>query len=179
MIHSIVQHVVTLRQGHTDDMTRLDVRLLDCILRRRRVNIGYVILRHILTTPMVTNRLLPYSSIINRIFRHFYIPFESIFNITKRLGGEAIITLKFHQKGEEWVKTASTKNQDTLVAPKDDQMLNNIYLTDQLLDFHLGVRVQASAHPIEAGTSAARASKNIDINTDDPSVPEAPLAFKD
>lgn len=40
---------------HIDEVTRLDVALLDYILQRRWVNIGYVILRHMISTPVINN----------------------------------------------------------------------------------------------------------------------------
>lgn len=51
----ILQHIVTPRKGHSDEVTCLDVGLLDCLLRRRPVNLGYVILHHMLSTPTVNN----------------------------------------------------------------------------------------------------------------------------
>lgn len=51
----ILQHIVTSRKRHTDKITCLDVGLLDCLLRRRPVNLGYVILHHMLSTPTVNN----------------------------------------------------------------------------------------------------------------------------
>ena len=59
ILHSILQHIVTPRKGHSDEVTCLDVGLLDCLLRRHLVNLGYIILRHMLSTPAVNNRLLP------------------------------------------------------------------------------------------------------------------------
>ncbi|KAK9214612.1 hypothetical protein WN944_006605 [Citrus x changshan-huyou] len=35
VLHNILQHVITPRKGHVDEVTRLDVRLLDCIIRHR------------------------------------------------------------------------------------------------------------------------------------------------
>lgn len=40
---------------HTDEVTRLDVALLDYILQRQWANIGYVILRHMISTPVMNN----------------------------------------------------------------------------------------------------------------------------
>lgn len=32
ILHSILQHIVTLRNGHSDEFTHLDIGLLDCLL---------------------------------------------------------------------------------------------------------------------------------------------------
>lgn len=68
-----------------------------------------------LSTPEVNNGLLPHGSIITCI--------------------------RFYRKNMEWIKTPTSKNQDTLVAPEDDRVLNNIYPPNQLPDFGLGARL--------------------------------------
>ena len=68
-----------------------------------------------LSTPEVNNGLLPYGSIITGI--------------------------RFYRKNREWIKTQTSKNQDTLIAPEDDRVLNDIYRPDQLPDFRLGARL--------------------------------------
>ena len=57
ILHSILQHIVTPKKGHSNEVTQLDVGLLDYLLRRRSVNLGSIILRHMLTTLAVNNRL--------------------------------------------------------------------------------------------------------------------------
>lgn len=55
ILYSIIQYMVTPIQGHSDEMTRLDVGLLDSLLLQRRVSLSYIILHHMLTTPAMTN----------------------------------------------------------------------------------------------------------------------------
>lgn len=77
-----------------------------------------------LRTPGVNHRLLPFSSIISKILRHFQVPIEDlVYKATKRIGKEAITSIGFSWKNERWVKASTSKNQDTLVAPKDDRLL--------------------------------------------------------
>lgn len=141
ILHSILQYIVTPRKGHSDEVTHLNVGLLDCLLRRRLLNLSYVILRHMLSTPTINNRLLPYGSVITRILRHFHIPItEHVYDESKRLGGEIILGIRFHKRNGEWVKVTSSKNENTLLASEDDHMLNDIYSADQLPDFCLGAR---------------------------------------
>ena len=61
-------------KGHSDEVTRLDVGLLDSLITERHVNLGYVILRHMLSTPAFNHCLLPYGNIISKILRHFQVP---------------------------------------------------------------------------------------------------------
>ena len=135
ILHSILQHIVTPRKWYSDEVTCLDVGLLDCLLRRCPINLGYIILRHMLSIPAMNNKLLLYGSIITRILRYFRISIiERVYDETKRLGGDIILGIGFHRRNREWVKITSSKNDDTLLAPEDDRSLNDIYSTNQLLD---------------------------------------------
>ena len=118
ILHSILQHIVTPRKQHSDEVTRLDVGLLDCLFRRRPVNLGYIILHHMLSTLAVNNKLLPYGSIISRILRHFQIPIiEPVYKETKRLGGEIILGIDFRRRNGEWVKITSSRAGKILLDP--------------------------------------------------------------
>lgn len=64
ILHYVLHHVITPRGGHADEVSRLDVAILDCILEERVLNIGYIILHHMLSTPNLAKRSLPYASII-------------------------------------------------------------------------------------------------------------------
>ena len=87
ILYIILQHMVTHRQGHTDEVTRLDVGLLDSLIRRRHVSLSYTILCHMLSTPRVSNRSLPYGSIITRILKYFQVPItKPVYLETRKLG---------------------------------------------------------------------------------------------
>ena len=78
--------MVTPRQIHTDEVTRLDVGLLDSLIRKRHVSLSYTILCHMLSTPRVSNRSLPYDNIITRILKYFRVLIaEPIYLETKKL----------------------------------------------------------------------------------------------
>lgn len=89
VLHNILQHIGTPKKCYNNEFTRLAVGLLDCLIRRRTVNLWYIIFCHMLTTPVVTNRLLPYGSIITKILRYFKVLVsELVFVETKKLRGE-------------------------------------------------------------------------------------------
>ncbi|KAH9698155.1 hypothetical protein KPL71_023904 [Citrus sinensis] len=156
ILHIILQHMVTLRQGHTDEVTRLDIGLLDSLIRRRHVSLSYTILSHMLSTPKVSNRSLPYGSIITKILNHFRVPIiEPVFLETRKLGRDIISAIGFFKKCGQWEKTTSSKNEDTLLAPEDDRMLNDVYSEDELPDFCLGARPRV---PRRAAAPAAPAA---------------------
>lgn len=91
-----------------------------------------------LNTPGVRNKLLPYGNVIIKILRHFRVPLiEPVYMETKKLRGEAIIGIVFYRKNEKWAKITLSENQNTLVAPGDDRVLNDVYPADQLPDFKL------------------------------------------
>lgn len=135
ILHSILQHIVTPRKGHSDEVTRLDVAILDSLLTDRPINLGYIIVRHMLSTPAVNHRLLPYGSIITKILRRFEVPLLDTGHMeTRRIGPEAVTSIGFSRKNGVWIKTSNSKNPDTLIAAEDDRMLNDIYTPDQLPD---------------------------------------------
>ncbi|KAH9715535.1 Integrase catalytic domain-containing protein [Citrus sinensis] len=102
ILHTILQHIVTPRKGHLDEVT----------------------------------------SIITKILRRFEVPLLDTDHMeTRRIGPEAMTSIGFSMKNREWIKTSNSKNQDTLIAPEDDRMLNDVYPPDKLPDFRLG------AHP--------------------------------
>ena len=54
---------------------------------------------------------------------------------TKKIGLEAMTSIGFSRRNGKWIKTSTSKNQDILIAPEDDKMLNDIYTPNQLPDF--------------------------------------------
>lgn len=87
ILYIILQHFITPRKGHSDEVTKLAVGLLDSLITGRPINLGYVIVRHMLSTPAVNHRLLPYDSIIFKILRHFQVPlWDAVYKETKWIG---------------------------------------------------------------------------------------------
>ena len=184
ILHIILQHMVTPRQGHTDEVTRLDVGLLDSLIRRRQVSLSYTILCHMLSTLRVSNRSFPYDIIITRILKFFRVPItEPVYLETRKLGREIISVIKFFKKRGKSEKTISSKNEDTLLAPEDDRMLNDVYSEDKLPDFCLGARPRVprraaatSAAAVPAAAALAAASAAASSQDDEPAEPVVPPA---
>ena len=162
--------MVTPRQGHTDEVTKLDVGLLDSLIRRRHVSLSYTILCHMLSTPRVSNRSLSYGNIITRILKYFRVLIvEHVYLETRKLGREIISAIRFFKKCEKWEKTTSSKNEDTLLAPEDDCMLNDVYSEDELPDFRLGARPRVPRKAAAPAASAAASSQDDELA--EPAVP--------
>lgn len=177
ILHTILQHIVTPRKGHSDEVTRLDVALLDSLFTDRPINLGYIIVRHMLSTHAVNHRLLPYGSIITKILRRFEIPlFDTGHMETRRIGPEAMTSIGFSRKNGVWIKTINSKNQDTLIAPEDDRMLNDIHPLDQLPDFRFGALPHPPRHHFVPRPPADSDPEEHAIDTDIPSSSEPPPA---
>ena len=131
ILHTILQHIITPRKGHSDEVTRLDVGLLDSFITGRPINLSYVIMRHMLSTPTVNHRLLPYGSIIIKIPRRFEVfILDAGYTETRQIGSEAMTSIGFSRKNGQWINTKNSKNWDTLIAREDNRMLNDIYSPD-------------------------------------------------
>lgn len=53
ILHYVLQHVISPRLAHRDEVTRLDMALLDRILEGGVLNVGYTILHHMLSTSCI------------------------------------------------------------------------------------------------------------------------------
>ena len=170
ILHTILQHIVTPKKGHSDEVTRLDVGLLHSLISSRPINLSYVIVRHMLSTPIVNHRLLPYSSIITKILRHFEVSLLDVgYTETRWIGPEAMTSIGFSRKNSQWIKTKKSKNRDTLIALDDDRMLNDVYPPDQLLDFLLGAHPPPLRHHSISQPPADSDSEEREMDADIPS----------
>ena len=128
-----------------------------------------------LSTPAVNHRLLPYGSIISKILRHFQVLLrDALYKETKRIGPEAMTSIGFSRKNGERLKTSISKNQDTLVASEDDQMLNNVYSPDQLLDFRLRAYPPPPIHRYIPQPPTDSDTEEREMDTDHPLALEQP-----
>ncbi|KAH9658467.1 CCHC-type domain-containing protein [Citrus sinensis] len=137
-------HVDVVRnicRRHLNEVSHMDVALIDCILRRRPVNLGYTIIQTMLTIPALITRSLPYGHFITRIIKYFDVPIqEPSCRPSKGIGDDVIFGLGFEWKNGTWVKF--TENKFTFLAPSDHRPLNAVVPADQLPVFSLSFRGQ-------------------------------------
>ncbi|KAH9671168.1 hypothetical protein KPL70_017253 [Citrus sinensis] len=115
-----------LGSGHADEVSRLDVAILDCILEERVLNIGQIILHHMLSTPSLAKRSLPYASIITQILEYFRVLVtESISLNSRKLGDDSIANLGFYWRDDSWHKDQRNKKV-TELAPSDHRFFNDV-----------------------------------------------------
>ena len=177
ILHTILQHIIRPRKGHSDEVTRLNVGLLDSLISGQPINLGYVIVRHMLSTPSVNHCLLLYGSIISKILRRFKVPLRDAgYMETKRIGPEAMTSIGFSRRNGKWIETATSKNRDTLITLEDNRVLNDVYSPDQLLDFRLGADPPPLCRRYVPQPSADSDTEEREMDTDIPPTSELPLA---
>ena len=82
-----------------DEVSHMDVAMLDCILRLRPVDLEYTIVRNMLNIPKLITRSLPYGHFITRILKYFDVPIkEPSCRPSKGIGDDAIFGLGFEWK---------------------------------------------------------------------------------
>ena len=140
------------------------------------IDLGYVIVRHMLSTPAVNYRLLPYGSIITKILQCFEVPLlDAGSTKTRWIGPEAMTSIGFSRKNGQWIKTKNSKNWDTLIALEDDRILNDVYSLDQLQDFRLGAHPPPLRRRSVPQPSADSDIEERTMDTDQPSTSGPPL----
>ena len=126
--------MITPRSGHADEVSNLYVAILDCILEERVLNIGYIILHHMLSTPSLAKRSLPYASIITRILEYFRVPITEPISLNSReLGDVSVANLGFYWRDDRWRKDQRNKKV-TELAPTDHRFFNDVRPPHLLLD---------------------------------------------
>ena len=60
----LIQTIILPKSGHLDEVSHMDVALIDSILRHRPVNFGYIIIRTMLSIPNLITHSLLYSHFI-------------------------------------------------------------------------------------------------------------------
>lgn len=136
----------------------MDVALVDSIFRHRPVDLGYTIVRHMLTISL-TSRSLPYGYFITRILQYFRVSInETSLKPSKSIADEMVCGLGFEWQNEKLMKFQ--QNKPTLLAPSDDRLLNAVVPTGQLSDFSLslGSQHRCQAPPTAASDTGASAS---------------------
>ena len=69
LLHQIIGCCILPRGGHWNEVSYLDSFLLDSILVRRPVDLGHLMIRHMISSHSVAGRVLPYGRLFTRLFR--------------------------------------------------------------------------------------------------------------
>lgn len=116
ILYNIIQHFISIRTRQFDEVTSLDVCLLDSILLGRKLDIGYIILQHMFSSPNIESHFLPYGIIVTCILKHFNVfIIEPPLCKSKELSKEIIMSLVFewNVNNDVWVNNRNLKNKPT------------------------------------------------------------------
>ncbi|KAH9685489.1 Integrase catalytic domain-containing protein [Citrus sinensis] len=160
ILFRFIQSIVLPRSGHLDEVSHMDVALIDCFLRHRPVDLGYTIVRNMLSIPKLITRSLLYGHFITRILKFFDVPIkEPLCRPSKGIGDDAIVGLGFEWKNGTLVKYS--ENKFTFLAPSDDRPLNVVVPADQLPIFSLSFRGQRRRRDLPVIASAPDVSASV------------------
>ena len=72
---SVFHHIITFsiipRGGHKEELSYLEAFLVDSLLMGRRVNLGYIMLNHMISYCKSTTWVFPYGRFLMKVFREF------------------------------------------------------------------------------------------------------------
>ena len=75
VLSRILQHTILCifipKRGHRDDVSFLEAFLVDNILTKRKVNMGYIIFCHMKACSLSKDSVLPYGMFITKIVKYF------------------------------------------------------------------------------------------------------------
>ena len=67
----MITYIFIPKGGHQDDVSFLEAFLVDNILIERKVNMGYIIFRHMKACSLSEDSVLPYGMFITKIVKYF------------------------------------------------------------------------------------------------------------
>ncbi|KAJ9691570.1 hypothetical protein PVL29_013682 [Vitis rotundifolia] len=71
ILQYMISYIFIPKRGHRDDVSFLEVFLVDSILTERKINMGYIIFRHMKASSLSEDSVLPYGMFITKIIKYF------------------------------------------------------------------------------------------------------------
>ncbi|KAL6322380.1 hypothetical protein AAG906_007933 [Vitis piasezkii] len=69
VLHHMICSILLPRGGHRDEVSYYEAFLVDSLLTGRRIHVGYVMMRHMMSCCESTTRVLPYDRFLTRVFK--------------------------------------------------------------------------------------------------------------
>ena len=69
ILHHMILYILLPRCGHRDEVSYLEAFIIDSIMRGRRIDVGYVMMMHMLACCESSTRVLPYGRFLTRVFK--------------------------------------------------------------------------------------------------------------
>jgi hypothetical protein len=70
LLHRIITHNILFKMGYFNEVTFIDLCLIDCMIRRRTINLPYIIMKN-----DQKQKSFPYDQCLTTIFEHFDVEF--------------------------------------------------------------------------------------------------------
>ena len=69
VLHHMLCFIFLPRGGHRDEVSYYEAFLIDFILTRRQIHLGYLMMMHMIACCESTTRVLPYGCFLTRVFK--------------------------------------------------------------------------------------------------------------
>ncbi|WJZ81424.1 hypothetical protein VitviT2T_001267 [Vitis vinifera] len=69
VLHHMIAYILLPRGGHRDEVSYLEAFLIDSIMTGRRIDVGYVMMMHMMACYERPKRILPYGRFMTRVFK--------------------------------------------------------------------------------------------------------------
>ena len=69
VLHHMIYSILLPRGGHRDEVSYLEAFIVDSILTRRRIHVGYLMMMHMISCVESSTRVLPYNRFLTRAFK--------------------------------------------------------------------------------------------------------------
>ena len=69
VLHHMICYIFLPRGGHRDEVSYYEAFLIDSVLTRRQIHLGYFIMMHMISCCENTTRVLPYGHFLTRVFK--------------------------------------------------------------------------------------------------------------
>ena len=69
VLHHMIAYILLPRGGHRDEVSYLEAFLIDSIMTGRRIDVGYVMMMHMMACCERPKRILPYGRFMTRVFK--------------------------------------------------------------------------------------------------------------
>ena len=122
LIHHIIRYIILPRSGNRDEISAFDHFLIDSIMLKRRLSLGFIIGNFMMVAKEKKRAALPYGAVITRLLRAHHVPLQNEAQITKVSTMNATTLHQMHiVKGPDgqW-SFISLKNQGSSSRAHDD-----------------------------------------------------------
>jgi hypothetical protein len=75
LLYRVITHNILSKKGYFDEVTFIDLCLIDCMIRRRTINFPYIIMKNLIMQNDKKQKSLPYGQCLTTIFEHFDVEF--------------------------------------------------------------------------------------------------------